>query len=145
MMGEKNDDGHAGAAKKRMKGVIMGLVNTVVVGMLLFIPAGTLDWPMAWVLVGFTVTSFTVNSLMVRPDLIDERIHRHDNAKPLDRYLVMLIVLSGFAAIIVSGFDFRYGWTGSLPPAVPATGFFLLYCPGLSLSGQRPRIRSSRQ
>lgn len=122
--------GQAGVWKKRMKGIIGGLVNAVVVGVLLFIPAGTLDWPVAWLLLGFTLISFILNSLMVRPDLIDERTHRHADAKPFDRYLVTAIVLAGFAAISLSGFDFRYGWTGSIPPAVQAAAFA-----GVVLSG----------
>lgn len=130
MTGTGNEGG-AGIWKKRMRGIVSGFVNAAVIGLLLFIPAGTLAWPMAWVLVGFTVISMVINSLMVRPDLIDERTHRHADAKPFDRYLVMAIVLTGLAAIGVSGFDFRYGWTVSLPPAVQVTAFVFVVLSGL--------------
>jgi len=126
-----NENRRYGAWKKRMKGITGGLVNAAVMGLLLFVPAGTLDWPVAWVLLAFTVISFIINSLLVSPDLIDERMHRHGNAKPFDRYLVVAIVLAGFAAIIVSGFDFRYGWTGPIPPAIPAMGFVVVVLSGL--------------
>ncbi len=128
---ETGHEGRVDAAKKRMKGIIGGLVNAAVVGVLLFVPAGTFEWPMAWVLLGYTIISFTINSLLVRPDLIDERMHRHADAKPFDRFLVMAIVLAGFAAIVVAGFDYRYGWTGSLPMVVAAAGFLLVVLSGL--------------
>jgi protein-S-isoprenylcysteine O-methyltransferase Ste14 len=130
-MGGTGNEGGTGIWKKRMRGIIGGFLNAAIVGLLLFIPAGTLDWPMAWVLVGFTVVSLVINSLMVRPDLIDERTRRHADAKPFDRYLVMAIVLTGLAAIGVSGLDFRYGWTVSFPPAVQATAFVLVVISGM--------------
>lgn len=125
------NEGRSEIRKKRMRGIIGGFVNSAVVGVLLFVPAGTLAWPAGWVLVGFTLISMVANSLMVRPDLIDERMHRHPDAKPFDRYLVVSIVLAGFAAISLSGFDFRYGWTGSFPPVVQAAAFVLVVLSGL--------------
>lgn len=124
--GRRSDSG----MKKRIRSIAGGMVSAAVMGTLLFIPAGTVDWPMAWVLLVFTVISFLVNSLMISPDLIDERSRRHENAKPWDRILVVIIVIAGWAAMIVAGLDFRFGWTGTLPPAVTLAALAIVVLSG---------------
>lgn len=119
-----------GVWKKRIRSIIGGMLNAAIMGALLFIPAGTTDWPMAWVLLAFTIVSFIVNSLAVSPDLIDERSRRHENAKPWDRFLVAIIVLFGWATMIIAGLDFRYGWNGTLPPAVQAGALVVVVMSG---------------
>lgn len=128
--GEKVAEGADDGRRTRIRGVLGGLLNAGIMGALLFLPAGTPDWPMAWVLLAITIASFTAHSLAVSPDLIEERSRRHENAKSWDRYLVAIIVLTGFAMMVVAGLDIRFGWTGPLPPAVQAAsvGIVILSC-----------------
>ena len=51
-------------------------VQTLLMGAILFISAGTLKWPMAWLLMGFYVAMLAVNAiLMLRfsPEMVAER------------------------------------------------------------------------
>jgi Putative protein-S-isoprenylcysteine methyltransferase len=126
----KSGDYEDRAGKKRIRSIITGILNVAVMGVLLFVPAGTTDWPAAWVLLVFSLISFFINSLVVSPELLDERSRRHDNAKPWDRYLVAAIVISGWASMVVAGLDFRYGWTGISPITLQAAAFALVVFSG---------------
>jgi len=112
-----------GKHKSRIQGILSSIIFVAVMAVLLFVPAGTLDWPMAWVLLGIFLINFTIHILVIQPELIEERYHRHEDSKKWDRYLVPVIILTGFISMIVCGLDYRYGWTGSFP----------LFIPGLAL------------
>jgi len=106
--------------KSRIKGIISCFIFTAVMGLLLFVPAGTLDWPMAWVLLGIYLVTSIIHILVVSPGLIDERSSRHEDSKVWDRYLVIVLILSGFMIMIATGLDHRFVWTGpfTLPVVV---------------------------
>ncbi len=97
------------------------------VGLSLFLPAGTLRYPNAWLFLGvlFLPMFFAGIVLMVKnPKLLEKRLH----AKEKEREQSMVIKLSGL--MFVSGFvlaalDFRFSWL-PLPQAVSciAVGVF---------------------
>ncbi|HUS69996.1 MAG TPA: isoprenylcysteine carboxylmethyltransferase family protein [Anaerolineae bacterium] len=94
----------------------MGLVMLAVV---LFVPAGHLDWPMGWALVGivFLWVSATGVILILRsPELIAERVGPRKGAKTWDTVIMSIVGLTTIARCIVAGLDERFGWT---------TGIFL--------------------
>ena len=101
----------------------------VLVGALLFIPAGTFDYPQAWLLIGILfVPMFIAGLIMMKksPSLLRKRL----SAKEAQSEQKAVIVLSGLmflAAFILAGLDFRFGWIG-LPPWVSwaAAAVFLL-------------------
>jgi protein-S-isoprenylcysteine O-methyltransferase Ste14 len=108
-------EGEAGGQKSRIKGIVSSFIFTVVMGTFLFVPAGTLDWPMAWVLLGLFIVNFNINILVIKPGLIEERYQRHEDSKKWDRYLVTVTILIGFISMIVAGLDYRFGWTDPFP------------------------------
>ncbi len=88
---------------------------------LLFLSAGTLDWPMAWVYAGLLVGSSVVSRLIVfkhNPDTLRERARflSSEGTKSWDRVLVVLLGIVGPIAItVIAGLDRRWGWTEIVP------------------------------
>lgn len=96
-------------------------LTIVFIAALLFIAAGTLRWPEAWVYV-FVYVGLTVTGryLVARrhPDLLIERAQftKAEGAKSWDKVLAPLIAIGGsLVVMVVAGLDFRFGW----PPPVP--------------------------
>ena len=88
------------------------LAGVVLVGALLFIPAGTLAWPQGWRLMAVLfVPMFLAGVVMIRknPELLRKRL----NAKEKQDEQKDVLKLSGLmflAAFILAGLNFRFGW-----------------------------------
>lgn len=93
---------------------------------LLFISAGTLDWPIAWLYTGLALLSIIGSRIVVAlrfPDLIQERAGYRDaeGTMPLDRVLVPIVGLFGPMLInVVAGLDHRWEWSPDVPPIAQA-------------------------
>jgi protein-S-isoprenylcysteine O-methyltransferase Ste14 len=104
--------------------IIRWLVREIIggsafVGLALFIPAGTANWPMGWALVGVYLTWTAATALLIIPrcpELLIERMARPKNTKRWDMALMSVIGLLTLARYIVAGLDFRNGWTFDLWP-----------------------------
>jgi GrpB-like predicted nucleotidyltransferase (UPF0157 family)/protein-S-isoprenylcysteine O-methyltransferase Ste14 len=89
---------------------------------LLFISAGTLQWPMAWVYTGLFLVSAIGSRLVVlkkSPDTLRERARfaTAEGRKGWDRVLGPVVGFYGpMAMMIVAGLDERFGWSAVLPP-----------------------------
>ena len=87
----------------------------------LFISAGTLDWPLAWVYVLMLLASTLVSRLIAWkrfPDLLRERASfiQAEGAKSWDRSLVVIVGLIGpMVTMVVAGLDQRFGWSVLTP------------------------------
>ena len=101
------------------------------VAVLLFLPAGTVDYPGGWLLMGILfVPMFLAGLVMmaVNPGLLRSRL----NAKEKEREQDLVVKLSGLmflCGFILSGLDFRFGWS-DLPFTVNCMGaalFLLTY------------------
>ena len=88
------------------------LGGLLIVGLLLFLPAGTFVWRQAWLLLGILfVPMFIAGLIMMKraPDLLRKRL----NVKEEEKEQKNVIVLSGLmflAAFIVAGLNFRFRW-----------------------------------
>ena len=88
------------------------LAGVVLVGALLFIPAGTLAWPQGWCLMAVLfIPMFLAGVVMIRknPELLRKRL----NAKEKQDEQKDVLKLSGLmflAAFILAGLNFRFGW-----------------------------------
>ena len=107
------------------------LITLVLIGGLLFVSAGTLAWPMAWVYLGVYVAGVVITSIALwrtNPELIVERAERRPDTKQWDKTITTLAIPLFFAIYIVCGLDKRFGWTPPLPPGVQlaALVFYLL-------------------
>ncbi|MBR0444675.1 MAG: isoprenylcysteine carboxylmethyltransferase family protein [Clostridia bacterium] len=88
------------------------LSGLLLVGILLFLPAGTFAYPQAWLLIGILfVPMFAAGLIMMNknPDLLRKRL----NAREEQTEQKTVIALSGMmflAAFVAAGLNFRYGW-----------------------------------
>ena len=101
-----------------------------VMGALLFLAAGTLHWPGAWVyLVGMVGLSLTLGIALARrdPGLMNERLRPpiQKNQTAADKVLLSILLLAIFGWQIFMGFDFRFGWS-TVPVWAQAVGTLVL-------------------
>ena len=107
------------------------LAGLFIVGLLLFLPAGTFAFWQAWLLIFILFVPMFIAGLILMkksPDLLRKRL----NAKEEQTEQKTVILLSGLmflAAFIAAGLNFRFGWF-ALPGAVSfaaAIVFLLAY------------------
>ena len=114
--------------KQLMVGVIGLLLYLFLVPALLFVAAGTVTWPMAWVYVALLLVSTVGSRLIVfkrNPDTLRERARftSSEGTKSWDRALVMIVGLFGpMAVAIVAGLDHRWGWSAVVPLGIRVLG-----------------------
>lgn len=89
------------------------LMGLVLVGLLLFIPAGTIHYSCGWLLVAVLfVPMFIAGVVMLfrSPELLQKRL----DGKEKEAEQKSVVALSGvmfIAAFVVAGLNFRYSWT----------------------------------
>jgi protein-S-isoprenylcysteine O-methyltransferase Ste14 len=111
--------------------ILQILVSIVLMGLVLFLTAGRIDWPAAWIFLGtYALTVLTVGVWVARkhPDVINERGKIAHNAKSWDKVLMTIYTVMLFVLFAVAGLDAgRYGWS-TMPLAVQIAGYagFLL-------------------
>lgn len=105
------------------------LMGLVLVGLLLFLPAGTIHYPCGWLLVAVLfVPMFIAGVVMLfrSPELLQKRL----DGKEKEAEQKSVVALSGvmfIAAFVVAGLNFRYSWTVMSSWAVwSAVAVFLL-------------------
>ena len=92
--------------------IIKFLSGLLIVGLLLFLPAGTFVWWQAWLLMGILfVPMFIAGLIMMKrsPDLLRKRL----DAKEEENEQKTVIILSGImflAAFIAAGLNYRFKW-----------------------------------
>jgi protein-S-isoprenylcysteine O-methyltransferase Ste14 len=110
-------------------------IAMVIMGVLLFAPAGTLHWPRGWWFGGtFLAATLIAISVLwrVNPEIFAARSRIQPGTKTRD-YVYIAIVMGGFILILpVAAIDFRFGWT-QMPDWVVWFGYLLFV---LSFAGQ---------
>jgi len=113
--------------KKAFTGLLQLLVIMTV---LIFVPAGTLDYPQAWIflVVFFTpVLAITIYLMRNDPKLLEHRISVGPSAeKQTSQRIIQFLAMIDFVAVLlVPAFDHRFGWS-AVPPSVTAAGNILV-------------------
>ena len=109
--------------------IIKFLVGVILVGLLLFIPANTINYFNAWLLMGLLfIPMFIAGIIMMikSPDLLLRRL----NIKEREQEQKEVVLLSGLMFIIgfiVAGLNYRYGWN-TVPNVIVliSSGLFIL-------------------
>ncbi len=105
--------------------IVKSIVFLLVMPAVLFVPAGRLEWPMAWILVGmvFGFQSLTALILLPRqPDLIAERSGLQKGTKKWDAVIASLAaVWLPMLSWVVAGLDVRFGWSPQLSTGIRIT------------------------
>ena len=103
--------------------IIKFLLGVVLVGVLIFLPAGTLSYFNGWLLMGILfVPMFIAGIVMMfkNPDLLKSRLNAKEEQKDQD-LVVKLSGLMFLAGFIVAGLGVRYNWY-MLPKSVAIGG-----------------------
>lgn len=85
----------------------------LLVGLLIFLPAGTLDFPKGWLLMGLLFgPMFIAGLVMLRksPDFLAKRLDVKEK-RSAQQGVVKLSGLMFVAGFVVAGLDFRFGWS----------------------------------
>ena len=99
-------------AKLFLQGMIKFFCGVIVMGLILFLPAGTFKYWQGWLLIGILFVPMFVAGLILmkkNPELLKKRL----NAKEEEKEQKIVILLSGImflAAFVVAGLNFRFSW-----------------------------------
>ncbi|MBQ7116575.1 MAG: isoprenylcysteine carboxylmethyltransferase family protein, partial [Clostridia bacterium] len=105
--------------KLLIQAILKFILGAVLVGLFVFIPAGTLNFLNGWLFMGILfVPMFVAGVVMMikNPSLLKSRL----DAKETKKEQGLFVKLSGImflAGFIVAGLDFRFGWS-NLPRIV---------------------------
>ena len=94
--------------------IIQVLVSLLFFGAILFIAAGRLDWPEAWIFLGIYLAGVLANglwSIRHNPDVINERGRIGANAKSLDKIIGIFYSIFLIGIYTLAGLDKRFGWS----------------------------------
>jgi protein-S-isoprenylcysteine O-methyltransferase Ste14 len=116
--------------KLTMRAYVSLLVLFVVIALLLFGSAGTLDYWQAWTfLVVYFAASFAITLYLVKkdPELLRRRMRGGPFAeKQMTQKIIMSLTSLGFIGlIVVPALDHRFGWS-QLPPSIVLAGVVLV-------------------
>lgn len=110
--------------------LVLSLVALAVSGLLLFLPAGTLNYWQAWVFLGALVVPTWVPSiylLRTNPAALQRRTRGGPTAEPrmVQKVVVGVAWLSAATMYVVSALDHRFGWS-AVPTAISLVGDVLV-------------------
>lgn len=100
------------SAKLFVQALVKFFSGLILMGLILFLPAGTINFWQGWILIGILFVPMFVAGLILmkkNPELLKKRL----NAKEEEKEQKIVILLSGImflAAFIVAGLNFRFGW-----------------------------------
>lgn len=97
-----------------MKIVFRVLLLFVILGLLLFLTAGSLRYTEAWIyiLVLFVPALFVIAYFYKKdPDFIVNRLFKRREKEPLHRSIQNIFSIVFLIGLLIPGFDFRFGWS----------------------------------
>lgn len=106
------------------------LLGVVIVGLLLFLPAGSLSYWQGWLLMGILfVPMFCAGLVMLvrNPELLRKRLNAKEEEKD-QQTVVKLSALLFIAAFVLAGLNWRFGWCVLPAWAVWAAAGLFLVC-----------------
>ena len=99
-------------AKLFSQAIVKFLSGVLIVGLLLFLPAGTFGYWQGWLLMGILfIPMFIAGLIMMRksPDLLRKRLDAKEQQSE-QKAVIGFSALMFLAAFIVAGLNFRFGW-----------------------------------
>jgi len=115
--------------------IIVSIVFLLLVGLSLFLSAGTVSWPAAWAYLLLAVLIQVLDAVVlipISPELLGERSRPQAGAKKWDQLLSRLMATIGPLTIwIVSGLDYRFNWSTDLPLWLAAISALFIFGGGL--------------
>ena len=99
--------------KLLISAVTKTILGVVLIGALLFWPAGTFNYPGAWLFIGLLFIPTLILGVVLfilAPDLLKKRIDSKEK-EAKQGALIKLMGLMFLLGFIISALDFRYGWS----------------------------------
>lgn len=101
----------------------------LLVGLLIFLPAGTLGYPYGWLLIGLLFVPMLIAGFVMyykTPDFLAKRLDVKEK-QATQKGVVALSGLMFIVGFVVAGLDFRFGWSKMpLPVTITASVLFLV-------------------
>ena len=101
----------------------------LLVGLLVFLPAGTLKYTYGWLLIGLLFVPMLIAGFVMffkSPDFLAKRLDVKEK-QATQKGVVALSGLMFIAGFVVAGLDFRFGWSRMpLPVTIVASVLFLI-------------------
>jgi protein-S-isoprenylcysteine O-methyltransferase Ste14 len=105
-----------------LKLIVQITISSLLVSALLFLSAGRVDWPLAWVFIPIWLVTKWIYVIILgnrNPDLLLERSQGHENRKRWDKIIQSIYIVFGFVTFVVIGIDAgRYNWGREFPPGL---------------------------
>ena len=92
--------------------IIKILLGIIIIGLLIFFPAGTINYWNGWLLMGLLFIPMFIAGIVMMiksPELLKKRLNLKEK-QGKQKQVVLLSALMFIAGFIVAGFNFRYGW-----------------------------------
>ena len=113
--------------RRKLHNIIVSFLVMSVFIIALFVAAGSIHWLWAWVLTVVLLLSNVISILLLDPALIEERTGVKKGYERRDVPFAFIIGRFGpLAILIVSGLDFRFGWSPSLSIIYAISGLVIL-------------------
>lgn len=118
----------ANKTSTKVTGIIRVIVGVPLMLALFFAPAGTFDWPEAWILIIFYLLSTGGMLLYLKknnPALLKERAEasKKKDVKAWDKWIILIYTLLVMLMVVLSGLDaVRFRWS-QVPVVFKAIGF----------------------
>ena len=115
--------------KLRINALAKFICGFLLVGLLLFLPAGTLRYPYGWLFIGLLFVPMLIAGVVMlfkSPDFLAKRLDVKEKQQA-QKGVVALSGLMFMAGFVVAGLDYRFGWSKMpLPVTITASVLFLL-------------------
>ena len=112
-----------------LNGLVKFLCGLLMVGLLIFLPAGTLNYTYGWLFVGLLfVPMFIAGIVMLikSPEFLAKRLDVKEK-QGKQKGVIALSGLMFLVGFVVAGLDFRFGWSNMpLPVTIAASVLFLI-------------------
>lgn len=95
------------------KAIVKCVMGFLCLGAVLFLPAGTLDYPGAWLLIAILFIPMVFLGVFLyckAPELLKKRLNSKEENKA-QKAVIALSSLLFVAVFVLSGLDFRFGWS----------------------------------
>jgi len=132
-----------------MKVIAIFILSVLLLGAMIFIPAGRLDYTQGWICLALMVIGFSAVTAYVSnrtPSLIRRRMKAGAGTPVWDRLFVIAVQFLFVGILVAGALDAgRYRWS-SLPPWLQAAGMMLMIAGMLLLAwamGQNPHFETT--
>ncbi|MCP4360758.1 MAG: isoprenylcysteine carboxylmethyltransferase family protein [Chloroflexi bacterium] len=118
--------------KDGRKRIVFVFVFQIGLSAIIFLGAGTLNWPIAWAHALFSIGTLAIGAVIIirkSPGIINERGRTAKDTKPFDKLFTKLYAPLVFLIPLIVGLDYRFDWS-TMPVALQVIGFICLI-PGI--------------